>query len=121
MDFILAMTSLSKHFMIMGEWMEMASLNRFDGGGFEARWKNSPNLMSVKTSLSSSAHSFSTRPGMLSGPVVWTCSLAVLRPAVSPALKAAFLALNSLWTSAVSHGFWLARVVMVWVVVTCRK
>ena len=43
---------------------------------------------------------------------------AVLRQAASPALKAVFLALSSPQTSTVSHGYSLAQVVIVLVVVT---
>ncbi len=45
-------------------------------------------------------------------------ALAVLRAALSPDLNASSLVLSSPRTSAVIHGFWFARVVMVLVTVT---
>ncbi len=45
-------------------------------------------------------------------------ALAVLRAALSPDLKSSSQVFSSPWTSAVIHGFWFARVVMVLVTVT---
>ncbi len=45
-------------------------------------------------------------------------ALAVLRAALSPDLNASSLVFSSPRTSAVIHGFWFARVVMVLVTVT---
>ncbi len=72
-------------------------------------------------SVSAVAETMGYPPGVLSLASLMPrdrLALAVFRPSSSPALKAAFRAFRSLWTSPVSHGFWLARTVIFFVTVT---
>ena len=83
MDLICDMTSRSKHFMIIGVNATGRYSLKQDGTGFfgtgtmmaalkhagTVAWFREVLKTSVKTSFSSSAQSFSTRPVILSGPV----------------------------------------------------